>query len=100
MAYLPIACTENDRPPEQNPAATSTNIYAMPPPTICPSRRQLENARHSAPDSDRSQEAARERRCARTHPKSLSNIRKCDRPDQSYTVSALDEDLRQQPGFC
>jgi len=32
-------------------------------------------------------EAARERRCARSHPKSLSNIRKCDRADQLYTVS-------------
>ncbi|WP_373536141.1 hypothetical protein [Microcoleus sp.] len=35
-------------------------------------------------------EVARECSCTRAHPKRLSNIRKCDRADQSYTVSALD----------
>ncbi|MEG5059718.1 hypothetical protein QUB60_18580 [Microcoleus sp. A2-C5] len=28
MAYLSIACTENDRPPQQNPTTSGTNYRA------------------------------------------------------------------------
>ncbi|MEG4294080.1 hypothetical protein Q5692_35255 [Microcoleus sp. C2C3] len=29
MAYLPIACTENDRPTQHNQTALSTNTYPL-----------------------------------------------------------------------
>ncbi|MEG3906283.1 hypothetical protein QUB19_29595 [Microcoleus sp. B4-C5] len=51
MAYLPIACTENDRPRQQNPTASITNTYPLSESVICLRRRQ--NPRHLAPRADR-----------------------------------------------
>ncbi|WP_216670219.1 hypothetical protein [Microcoleus asticus] len=53
MAYLPIACTENDRPTQHNPTASSTNIYPLSESATCCSRRKLQNPWHSAPASCR-----------------------------------------------
>ncbi|MEG4110806.1 MULTISPECIES: hypothetical protein [unclassified Microcoleus] len=51
MAYLPIACTENDRPRQQNPTASITNTYLLSESVTCRSRRQ--NPWHLAPPADR-----------------------------------------------
>ncbi|CAA9299541.1 hypothetical protein AVDCRST_MAG84-5 [uncultured Microcoleus sp.] len=48
MAYLPIACTENDRPTQQNPTASSTTTCPLSEPATCCSRRKLQNPWHSA----------------------------------------------------
>ncbi|MEG4071810.1 hypothetical protein QUA30_04340 [Microcoleus sp. Pol14C2] len=53
MAYLPIACTENDRPRQQNPTASLTNTYPLSESATCRSRRKLQNPRHLAPSADR-----------------------------------------------
>ncbi|MEG4577959.1 hypothetical protein QUA56_35710 [Microcoleus sp. N3A4] len=47
MAYLPIACTENDRPPQQNPTASITNTYPLSESATCRSRRKLQNPWYS-----------------------------------------------------
>ncbi|MEG4117850.1 hypothetical protein QUA43_10285 [Microcoleus sp. N9_B4] len=47
MAYLPIACTENDRPRQQNPTASITNTYPLSESATCHSRRQLQNPWYS-----------------------------------------------------
>ncbi|MEG4167337.1 MULTISPECIES: hypothetical protein [unclassified Microcoleus] len=49
MAYLPIACTENDRPRQQNPTASITNTYPLSESATCRSRRQLQNSWYLAP---------------------------------------------------
>ncbi|MBW3585231.1 MAG: hypothetical protein KY448_05105 [Cyanobacteria bacterium 0813] len=53
MAYLPIACTENDRPTQQNPTASSTHIDPLSEAATCSSRRKLQNPWHSAPPAVR-----------------------------------------------
>ncbi|WP_333455725.1 hypothetical protein [Microcoleus sp. Pol10D4] len=47
MAYLPIACTENDRPRQQNPTGSITNTYPLSESATCFRRRQLPNPWYS-----------------------------------------------------
>ncbi|MEG4581158.1 hypothetical protein QUA71_16315 [Microcoleus sp. MON1_C5] len=53
MAYLPIACTENDRPRQQNPTASLTNTYPLSESATCRRRRTLPNPWHLAPPAVR-----------------------------------------------
>ncbi|MEG4989422.1 hypothetical protein QUB08_27315 [Microcoleus sp. BR0-C5] len=53
MAYLPIACRENDRPRQQNPTASITNTYPLSESVTCLRRRQLQNPWYLAPPVDR-----------------------------------------------
>ncbi|MEG4032561.1 hypothetical protein Q5691_01735 [Microcoleus sp. w1-18aA5] len=77
MAYLPIACTENDHPPQQNPTASITNTYALSESTTCRSRRKLQNPWYSGTPAVRcSLQGSLE---ARSHPKGVSNIRTRER---------------------
>ncbi|MEG4529437.1 hypothetical protein [Microcoleus sp. D2_18a_D3] len=47
MAYLPIACTENDRPVQLNPTPSITNTDPLSESATCSSRRKLPNPWYS-----------------------------------------------------